>query len=219
MAGRGAAMLLAGWLFGSGLMGCARVLTITQDDYINTAMHVNRPLAARTGEPLEIDIVCVTPTDLKHEANAGMAPDANITSAIWFRDRPIPGDKKDMEDRGGRFWLPKSQISLLTFDKKCYGTLIGDPLCGAATDKKREAVKTFSHAGALHDKDSVIYVFGKFIDKNGGVLPVPPAKFHPPGAYTEKLCIKIGVDESRANYGQYIDNTTERKLHGSSDDH
>ena len=48
----------------------------------------------------------------------------------------------------------------------------------------------------------------------GEVLPVPPAKFDPPGAYTHELSVKIGVNESRGNYGQYIENTTERKLHG-----
>lgn len=213
-----AALLVVGCLSVAVSTGCARMLTITQADYVNTAMHVNRPVGSRTGDPLEINIVCVTPKDLDHEANDALAPDVGITSEIWFRDRPIPGDKKDMDDRGGRFWLPKGQISLMTYDTKCFGKRIGEPLRGAATDRKDTVVKRFNHAGHLHDDKSVIYVFGKFIDRNGNVLPVPPAKFHPPGAYTEKLHVKVGVDESRANYGQYIDNLTERKLHGSGAD-
>ena len=41
-----------------------------------------------------------------------------------------------------------------------------------------------------------------------------PAKFDPPGAYTHELAVKIGVDAGRGSYGQYIDNVTERKMHG-----
>ncbi len=207
-------VVLAG-LWGVALAGCARELTITQETYINTAMHIGRPAGSKTGEPLELNIVVVTPKDLKHESNDGLAPEAGITSDIWFRDRPIPGDKADTEDRGGRFYLPKEQIFLMSYDTKFYGKRIGDPLRGAATDRKEKIVKKFNHAGHLHDDKSVVYVFGKFVDKNGNVLPVPPAKFHPPGAYTEDLSIKIGVDERRPHYGQYIDNTTPRKLHGS----
>lgn len=198
--------------------GCARVMRIEQADYVNTAMHVNRPPEARTGEPLEINIVCVYPKDLKNEANDRLAPDSAIASDIWFQDRPQPGDTEDMEDRGGRFCLPKSQIFVMTYDKKFYGKRIGNPLRGAATDHRKEVETKFEFAGGLHDKGSVIYVFGKFIGPDGRVLPIPPAKFHPPGAYREDLFVKVGVDETRANYGQYIDNVTPRKLHGKEEE-
>ena len=198
--------------------GCARVLTIAQGDYVNTAIHINRPVGSRTGEPLEINLVSVRAKDLKHEANGRLAPASGITSEEWFRNRPIPGDKADMQNRGTRFWLPKSQILLMTYDKEYYGQRIGDPLRGAATDKAKEIRKTFDFPGGLHDEQSVIYVFGKFIDSKGQVLPVPPAVFHPPGAYTRDLSVRVGVDENRAHFGQYIDNVTQRKLHGKGKD-
>ena len=198
--------------------GCARVLTITQDDFINTAMHAGRPKASQTGEPLELSIVCVGGHDLKNEANDRLAPGAGITCDVWYQNRPIPGDKVDSEETHPRFRLPKNQISLMTNDKNCYGTRVGNRLHGAVIDKKEKVTTRFSFPAGLHDDDSVIYVFPKFIDGNGQVLPIRPAVFHPPGAYTHELFIKIGVDKSQAHYGQYIENLTERKLHGREND-
>jgi len=209
--------LVAVGLTAAATSGCARVLTITQDDFINTAMHAGRPKASRTGEPLEVSIVCVGGHDLKNEANDRLAPDADITCDVWYQNRPIPGDKVDSEESHPRFRLPKNKIFLLTDDKNCYGTGAGNRLHGAVIDKKQKVTARFSFPAGLHDDDSVIYVFPKFIDGNGQVLPVRPAVFHPPGAYTHELFVKIGVDESRAHYGQYIENLTERKLHGRED--
>ncbi len=194
------------------------MLTITQDDYINTAVHMNRPAASRTGDPLEINIVCVTAADLKLDCNDRLAPGEGITSDVWFQDRPISGDKADMDDRAGRFYLPKSQIFVMTYDKQFYGTKAGTPLRGAATDKEKTLEREFEFSGGLHNDQSVIYVFGKFIGPDGRVMAVPPAELHPPGAYTRDLFVRIGVDSSREFYGQYIDNETPRKLHGKEED-
>ena len=210
-------LMAVGMLGLVGANGCARELTIIQEGYVNNAMHINRPEGSRTGDPLELTIVCVHPKDLDHEANDRLAPGAGITSDVWYRDRPLPGDRKDTPDRGTRFWLPKSQVFVMTYDNTYYGKRIGEPLRGAATDKTDKVKKSFGFGPGLHDEKSVIYVFPKFIDRKGNVLPVPPAKFHPPGAYTEKLSVKIGVDDSRPQYGQYIDNTTPRKMHGSEE--
>ncbi|HUU85578.1 MAG TPA: hypothetical protein VM243_18920 [Phycisphaerae bacterium] len=194
--------------------GCAREMLIHQEDYVNTAMHADRQLAARTGEPLEVTIVSIYPKDLAVDANDRLNPDRGITSDVWYRDRPQPGDKVDMEEPHGRFRLPKDQVFVRTEDSQYYGTKAGGRLRGALIDKQTTVKTTFKFAGPLHSNKSVIYVFPKFIDNRGEVLPVPPAKFHPPGAYTHELSVKIGVNESRGNYGQYIENTTERKLHG-----
>ena len=196
------------------LSGCARVLTTTQDDYINTAMHAERQRGSRTGEPLELTIVSVYPGDLKLDANDRLDPSRAITSDVWYQDRPQPGDKVDMEEPHGRFRIPKNQVFVRTEDKHFYGKRVGGRLRGALIDKQKTVKTTFNFAGPLHNKKSVIYVFPKFIDKRGEALLVPPAKFHPPGAYTHELAVKIGVDETRGNHGQYIDNITERKLHG-----
>ncbi len=206
--------LLGVLLMGTAWTGCSRKLTITQEDYINTAMFAGRSGTTQRGEPLELNIVCVYPGDLKEEANDRLDPESEITSDVWYEDRPVPGDKEDTEDRETRFWLPKKQIFLLTDDKKFFGTRIGGRLRGALIDKKKDIRKEFKFDAGLHDKKSVIYVFPKFIGPDGRVLPIRPAKLHPPGAYTDDLHVKIGVDAGREYYGQYIKNETPRKLHG-----
>ena len=66
-------------------------------DYINTAMHVARPKEHRTGQPLEVAIVCVTPSDLEHDANERLDPDGDITADVWFQDMPQQDDKLTAE--------------------------------------------------------------------------------------------------------------------------
>ncbi|MCP4248303.1 MAG: hypothetical protein GY778_14750 [bacterium] len=217
---------LACLLLASGVVaasaGCARVLTIEQSDYINTAMHWDRAMEDRTGQPLEVAIVCVTPGDLDHEANGRLDPDGDISADVWFQDMPQREDKKDMDDRGGRFYLPKDHVFWLTDSREQYGKRLRGRLNGAKQDKQKDAVVEFKFPGPWHNKRSVIYVFPKFVDKNGQILPVKPAKFDPPGAFTEKLYVRIGVDsQNRANYGQYVEVDEERcprKLHGKGDD-
>lgn len=211
------ALLICG-MVPAALPGCARVLTTTQDDYINTAMHADRQRSSRTGEPLEITIVSVYPGDLKLDANDRLDPGREITCDVWYQDRPQPGDKVDMEEPHGRFRIPKNQVFIRTDDAQYYGKRVGGRLHGALIDKQKTVKTSFNFAGPLHNDKSVIYVFPKFIDRRGQVLPVPPAKFHPPGAYTHELAVKIGVDETRGHHGQYIDNITERKMHGREKD-
>ena len=181
--------------------GCSSTtLTITQGEYINTAMHMNRPAASRTGEPLELTVVCLYSKDLKHEANGRLAPGSGITSDIWYRDRPMLGDREEMQDRGTRFWVPKSQVFVMTYDKQYYGTSIGAPIRGYATDKSAEIRRRFDFPSSFKKSRAWIYVFPRFIDTEGRVLPVPPAVFKPGNA----IQVEIGVNEDRAHYGQYI---------------
>jgi hypothetical protein len=217
-----AMQVVAGALAGlaiTGSNGCSRKLTITQDNYVNNAMHVDRKPEDRTGEPLELNVVCVFPNNLKDERNDRLKPNSGITSAEWFKRRPIPGDKPDMEGTSDRFRLPPGQIFLLTNERETYGRKIGAALRGAkfdgATVTKDGIV--FS-AFALHDDQAVIYIFGRFTDKQGRVLEVPPAKFHPPGAYSDHEAVRVGVREDAPNYGQYIEIDVQRcprKMHGS----
>jgi hypothetical protein len=177
--------------------GCARQLTITQEDYINNAMQIDRSPQDRTGEPLELDIVCVYPDDLADPRNARLGPNSGLTSEEWFRRRPIPGDQVNLGAPSDRFWLPEEQIYLLTNDRQYYGQRIGAALRGAKLDGTAVAKGGIDfNAWFLHSENSVIYVFGRFTDKQGKVLPVPPA-------------VRIGVRESGANYGQYIAIDTE----------
>lgn len=197
--------------------GCARVLSITQDEAINTAMQQHRDKGDRTGEPLELNIVCVTPGDLGKDANEELKPTSDITSTVWFAKRPVSADAKDNK---GKFLLPRSQIYLLSNDTNAFGVHKGPALRGSKVDGEKVVTEgdiAFPF-GALHDDKAVIYVFGKFVADDGSVLPVKPATFCPPGAYTSELSIHIGVDQARygqgGDNGQFIRITAERKMHG-----
>ena len=207
-------MVSAIGLTGIVLAGCGswRTLTIVQGDRINNAMHSGRPADQRSGDPLEVAIVCVNPQDLEHHENAGLKPRSGMTCKAWYDNRPVRGGGDP-----GRFKLPPEQIFLLTDAKQYYGTKKGPAPRGAINDGRKE----ISVAGIrfrstiLHKRDSVIYVFPKFVGPKGEVLPVPAVEFSPPSAYPRRLEVEIGVDESRPHYhGQYIDNTTERAFWG-----
>ncbi len=193
--------------------GCGRTLTIRQDRFINTGAQGNRPPEKRTGEPLELTIVCVYPPDLDKPGNELLKPDSKITVKDWYDRRPTTGTTDP-----GKFNLPQNQIFVLTNDSTYYGRKIGNAIRGSALDGDTPIKKgPFDYKwGDLHDLRGVIYVFPKFIGKDGGVLPLPPAKFHPPGAYAADTEVKIGVDDSKpVEAAQYIQVLSERKMHGT----
>ncbi|MBK9118843.1 MAG: hypothetical protein IPM18_04465 [Phycisphaerales bacterium] len=192
--------------------GCGRTLKIGQDLYINTAPHANRPEATRTGEPLEVTVVVVYGEDLQKPGNELLRPGSQITSRDWYARRPQPGG----ESAGRTFDLPKSQIYVLTNDPDYFGKHIGSALRGGKLDgetpiEKKNAIDV--RAGALHSKDTVIYVFPRFINREGVVLPVAPATFHPPGAYEAELHVRIGVRPGQPlDQAQFIEVLSPRKL-------
>ena len=196
--------------------GCSdRVITISQHERINTAMHRHRAREMQTGDPLELTIVCVYPEDLKKSENDRLKPGSGLTAVDWYQHRPtgVGGQQ------AGRFWIPSSQIYLLTNEKGLVGRVKGPALGGATEDgwtEKKFGGIAFSKA--LHDKNSVIYVFPKFIGPTGEVLPVRPVMFHRPGAYRRNLFIEIGVRDGGENLGQFIIHSTKRRLHGAEKD-
>lgn len=211
--------MLVGVAFAScGILGCpARSLMVTQDPYINNAMHRNLSESERTGDPLEVSIVCVYPEDLEKPANQALRPGQNITCKGWYDHRPEASGGAD------RFDLARNQIHLLTdaAPSQAFGQKKGPALKGAVRDGRSEVpVPGIKFERKLHSANSVIYVFPRFIDKNGEVLPVPPAVFNPPGAYSSGLSVKIGVNAAdiknpASHYGQYITITAPRRLHGA----
>lgn len=188
-------------------MGCpSRTLTITQDDYINTGSHVRRDADKRTGQPLEVTIVCVYPQDLEKAANNGLR--LGLTCKDWYDHAPKPD--------GTGFQLPGDQIYVLTNRPGGgIGRRLGPSLAGAIQDGRADrSVGGIKFGKDLFDKRSAIYVFPKFIGPDRKVLPVPGAVFSPPGSYSSRISVKIGVDKSRYEqaplYGQYIRNTSVR---------
>lgn len=200
----------------SGVTGCSRTMTITQADYINTAVHRSRPPGNRTGERLEVDIVCVYPKDLDKQVNELLSPDKGITCDLWYQHRPTT-----RQSGGTAFDLPRNQIYLLTDEKDVFGKAIGKSLRGAKQDGKdkiklsgidfrEEGFGKF--AGSLFNERAVLYVFPRFIGPDGKIMRVAPAKFHPPGAYRSELFVEIGVEDPGGAAVQYIKNTTQRKV-------
>jgi len=195
----------------AGSSGCtARLLTISQDEYINTKPYVDRERGARTGDPMEVDIVCVLPADLDDPANELLRPGSGITSDVWYKKRPTqPGGG------GDTFNLPSGQIHLFTDRRDIYGVRAGSRLKGSVADQKEKFVVRVPFGSAfgseLFSSRSAIYVFPRFLDKEGRVLPVKPVVFSPPGAWTKNISVKIGVDDPEGRAEQYIEMTTARK--------
>ena len=209
-------LALAGFALALPVVGCARQLTITQDPHINTAMHINRPPDQRTGEPLEINIVCVYPEDFEKPDNAQLSPEIDITSDVWYQRRPTRGGTEP-----GKFDLPPEQILVFTDAADCYGKKAGPRLKGALEDgradikikggiKFRAVGGVFKNKGGLRSRKSAIYVFPRFVDARGQVLPVRPVKWSPPGAYSRDLHCKIGVRDPEGHAQQYIESLTTR---------
>ena len=200
-----------------GVPGCvSRSLTIAKDEYINTAVHQHRAASEQTGEELEITIVCVYDKDTEKDRNELLKPGSRITCKDWYERRP--GSRGDVTS----FDLPASQIFLLTGaagsgrSANAKGKVLGSAIVGAKIDGKKELiVKGITvKSGKLHSSGTAIYVFPKFLDADGHVLPVEPLVFNPPGAYRKSLACKIGVNAGGPHHGQYIQNNTNRQLHG-----
>ncbi len=174
--------------------GCTRELIIRQDPLINTGM--NRYDEQFLGEPLEVTVVCVYPNDFKdNDVNYWLLPDAELTSETFYEKR-----------RSREIKLPPDQILVFTNDRDVYGKKVGKRLQGARIEGRAERSVKIAFKGPASHKNSVIYVFPKFIGPDGKVLQVAPAKFHPPGKYPSTLRVHIGFDRgSDENYGQYIE--------------
>lgn len=205
-------LILAGVMGLVATAGCTRTMLITQDPYVNTAMHLERIPKDRTGDPLEVNIVCIYPRDLEKPANHELRPDSGITSALWYKKRPALGG-----DEPGKFDLPPDQIYLFTDAPDSYGKKVGPRLKGAKADGK-SVIKVkggIAFSGPLHNRRSVIYVFARFLDGEAKVLRVAPAKWDPPGDFREDLTLTIGVRDPQGRAEQYIENTTKRHYHKS----
>ena len=172
--------------------GCSsRVLTICQEDRINTAA------GRHAGEPLDITVVCVSRDDLKKPENERLKPDTSITAKEWYDFRPVPGPSGE-----GRFIIPENQIYLLTSERGAYGIVKGKPMRGAIEDGKVKRTIGGIKFRSWKWGRSMIYVFPRFFDAKGDTLPVKPLKFRPSGS---RYFSKVGVDSNKQQYIKKLD--------------
>jgi hypothetical protein len=179
------------------LGGCsARTMTVTREPVINTAFD-------RNGVPLSVDIVTVHPDDLKGdnvEYNRDLAPGGGITADVWFANKPTRDSVKDPNDTK-HFRIDRSQIFSFTDMKKedvygvyCGGQIVGNKYRGA---HEKDIVVRNIDVGDVFDEKGVIYVFGRFTDATGRVLPTKPAEFWRVGDYVRNLEVRIAENDMR----------------------
>lgn len=203
------------------VVGCAtRPLLIAQGAQINNASHRDLSERDRGSEPLEVSIVCVLPEDFENAVNFALKPGQGITCRDWYEHRPTGAAD------GVRFELPRSQIYVLTDrpQSDVYGQKKGSSLKGSAAGGRSVVpVSGIRCAGKLFRGGAVMYVFPRFIDKDGRELGVAPVMFRSGRAHTKELSVEIGVhtedirNPSR-HYGQYIQDTSQRPRDNASGD-
>jgi len=168
-------------------VGCTREsnLTITVDRYINNAMLANTNDSS--GEPLDVDVVLLTSSDLARDVNRDLRVGSGITSDVWFSRHPSSTSPQ-------RFDVPIRQIHRQT-------------LVGSEVPANKQATYRFDELKKKADMPGrcVIYVFPEFIGKGGGRLPVAPAVYDNPQGDIKAF---IGVDNGKVSvaptFGQFI---------------
>ena len=171
--------------------GCARTLRVTCDAVINTGFQPN-------GSPLNVDVVSVFPHDLrgKHaEVNEFLKPGSGITADVWFARKPTRESRRNDEDTS-HFQIDRAQILSFTDKKKedVYGRYLGGQILGRKywSPGKNNILVSDVPAKDIFDDHSVIYVFCRFTDEKGNVLPTQPATFAPVGSFESQLAVHVG---------------------------
>lgn len=183
-----------------GVAGCGDItLSITQHKFINNAAYPHRPVDERTGDPLEVNIVCVLPDDLEKPENNRLKPGSGITSREWYDQRPTHGGQEAQ-----KFSLPSEQIYVLSNTQGVYGVPKGQALQGAAEEKPERIVAGIKFPKKFGHRNSVIYVFPRFIGPDYEIIPTPPVAFNPPSKYGRSLAVEIGLQSGGSFHGQFI---------------
>ncbi len=188
----------------AGSIGCnSRIMTIHRGEVINTYVEPQ-------GSPLSIDIVTVAPADFKGDekenANHDLLPDGGITADVWFKRKPT---RLSMADEKGveHFILDRKQIISFTDNKKqdVYGVRQDGRIRGRRFEKADRIIVEDIPAMDIRNRKSAIYVFGKFMDAEGNVIPTKPVIFSPVDAYHQRIEIEIDKEGiyriSKPTYG------------------
>ena len=129
--------------------------------------------------------------------------------------RPILREKcfgchsADADEIKGGFNLDSRQIYVLSNDQ-AYGVPKGTALHGAAEEDATRVITGIKFPKKQGHRDSVIYVFPRFVDPDYEIIPYPPVAFNPPSRYGRNLSVEIGVEANGKYHGQFIKNTTGR---------
>lgn len=187
-------------------IGCGRELTIYRDNVINTDFD-------RNGAPIEVDIVTVFPSDFRRvndtdleEINNDLLPGKKINSKMWFERKPTRESYKNMDPN--HYYIPSKRIFSFAANREdTFGTYKGGRIQGAKfreSNKKGDIVVTGIPVDDIWNERSVLFVFCKFTNANGEVLPTAPAEFRKLGRYKEELAVTI--------HDKYVEVGTSAKL-------
>lgn len=194
--------------------GCGRQLTIYRDDVINTDFD-------RNGAPIEVDIVSVFPSDFRRtndvdleEINNDLLPGKQINSKMWFERKPTRESYKNMDPN--RYYIPSKRIFSFAANKEgIFGTYKGGRIQGAkfreSNRAAREIVVTGIPVDDIWNEKSVLFVFCKFTNASGEILPTAPAEFRKLGRYKEDLGVHIHDKYVEALTGAKLDKNMEEE--------
>lgn len=192
-----------------GLSGCSeRILRIDCEKVINTGFQ-------SIGAPLSVDVVSVFPCDLsgdeeevnellRFDAGAGTEP---ITADVWFKRKPTResmGKEEPNDWDRSLFRIDSGQIiSFTDLDKdEVYAkpkNVHGQTLGKKYWPKGQRYYEVKVPIDDIWDDRSVIYVFGRFTDKDGNVLRTKPAVFWKVGDWKRGLEVLVGPDFIKRN--------------------
>ncbi|MBX3394906.1 MAG: hypothetical protein KF841_06025 [Phycisphaerae bacterium] len=201
-------------------VGCGRELTIYRDDVINTDFD-------RNGAPIEVDIVSVFPSDFRkvndvdlEEINTDLLPSKGINSKMWFERKPTRESYSKMDPN--HYYIPSKRIFSFAANRETtFGNYKGGRIQGAKFRESgrtaKEIVVTGIPVDDIWNDRSVIFVFCKFTNANGEILPTAPAEFRKLGRYKEDLAIHIHDKSVEALSSAKLDRNFEEKQNKKAD--
>ena len=172
-----------------GLLGCGNYTVIFKvQDVINTGGRGDT-----YAKLLDIDIVCLAPSDA--EDNPRLAR-GSIGSAAWFlsREQGAGGENITLEAcrifalRGSKSTQP-NEVSI--YDDYSDDTPLDRPLRGVSDGGAAELDYKIHHPHFNSDK-SVLLIYGRFHDGQGGLKDNAPIRISPPKKWNTDVIVKVG---------------------------
>lgn len=201
-------------------VGCGRELTIYRDDVINTDFD-------RNGAPIEVDIVTVFPSDFRkvndvdlEEINNDLLPGKGVNAKMWFERKPTRESYRNMDPN--HYYIPSKRIFSFAANRETtFGNYKGGRIQGAKFRESGRTAKEIVVQGIpvddIWNDRSVVFVFCKFTNANGEILPTAPAEFRKLGRYKEALAVHIHDKWVEAMSSAKLDKNFEEKQNKKAD--